>query len=43
MSGEFYTKAPHANGHTHFANNHIAGFPDVHGGPSFDQRENFVR
>ena len=30
-------------GHSHFTNEHIAGFPDLDSGPSFADREKYIK
>lgn len=43
MSGEsLYSRVPFEMGHTHFLNS-IEAFPQLQSGPSFEQREQYIR
>lgn len=43
MSGEkLLFRVPHEKGHDHFSNS-IGAFPGLHAGPSFEDREKYIR
>ena len=43
MSGEkLLFQVPHEKGHDHFSDS-IGGFPGLHAGPTFEQREKYIR
>jgi hypothetical protein len=44
MSGEkFITQVPYVEGHGHFQNHHISSFPGLPVGPTFQQRQDFIK
>ena len=43
MSGEkLLFQVPHEKGHDHFSDS-IGGFPGLHAGPTFEQKEKYIR
>ena len=43
MAEEFYSRVPYQKSHSHFTNDHVAGFPDLDPGPSFKDREKYIK
>lgn len=43
MADNFYSKVPHNLDHSHFGNQTIDSFPDLHADASFDRKAFFIR
>ena len=43
MSNLFYTQVPFIGGHSHFANDSIEAFPDLHVHGTFEERQKQIK